>query len=116
MGVLGWDRVRAIDEEMALPLIRASIEETIRSGDVDPPIPVDTAADLLFSLYCNAVLFIASAPEPDQAAREAEVIFCHVARTAEGHRRHEPERPVAHGRLSHASSSRCIGFRLSGRG
>jgi AcrR family transcriptional regulator len=75
MGVLGWDRVRAIDEQMALPLVRAMIEETIRSGDVDETIPVDTAADLLYSLYCNAVLVIAASADPGNAAHESEQII-----------------------------------------
>ena len=74
MGVLGWDRAREIDEEVALPLIRTAIESAIRSGDIDETLPIDTAADLLFSLYCNTVLLIAAAPDPARAARESESI------------------------------------------
>jgi AcrR family transcriptional regulator len=75
MGVLGWDRVRAIDEKMALPLVRTMIQETIRSGDVNEAIPVDTTASLLYSLYCNAVVFIAASQDPDKAASEAEAVI-----------------------------------------
>jgi AcrR family transcriptional regulator len=73
--VLGWDRVHQMDEEMSLPLIRATLAEAIRTGEATP-VPVDAAADLLFSLYCNAILIIAARPDPDEAATEVEsVIF-----------------------------------------
>jgi AcrR family transcriptional regulator len=71
MGVLGWDRVRAIDDEMALPIIRSMLKESVERGEATP-VPIEATADLLFSLYCNAVLYIAAAPEPDRAARETE--------------------------------------------
>jgi AcrR family transcriptional regulator len=80
MGVLGWERVREIDEAMALPLVRTMIEETIRSGDVDEAIPIDATASLLYSLYCNAVLHIAASNQPDTTALEVErVIFAMLA-------------------------------------
>ncbi|HEY7051734.1 MAG TPA: TetR/AcrR family transcriptional regulator [Mycobacterium sp.] len=75
MGALGWDRVREIDEELALPFIRGLLEEAIRDGEV-ADVPIEATADLLFSLYCNAVLFIAAAENPDVAAGEvATVVF-----------------------------------------
>src|ERR1700754_4320318 len=38
-GALGWDRKQALDEEMALPLLRAVLGELIKAGQV-APIPV----------------------------------------------------------------------------
>jgi len=74
MGVLGWERVRAIDEETALPMIRASL------GDLIPTqgnrFPISTAAELLFALYCNGILHIAGSADPQRASKDVEkVIF-----------------------------------------
>lgn len=74
ISVLGWNRVREIDEELSLPLIRATLSEAIQAGEVKP-VPVTAAADILFSLYCNAVLFIAAAREPHHAATEAQTVL-----------------------------------------
>lgn len=74
MGVLGWDRVRALDEEMALPFLRATIEESVRTGEIRP-IPIDATAEILFSLYCNAILFIAGAVDPASASYDVEIVI-----------------------------------------
>jgi AcrR family transcriptional regulator len=71
MSVLGWDRVRDIDEATALPLIRAMLDEFIRLGEISP-VAVDTAAQVLFSLYCNAVLIIVAAPDAQSVAADVE--------------------------------------------
>ncbi|WP_245008803.1 TetR/AcrR family transcriptional regulator [Mycolicibacterium farcinogenes] len=72
--VLGWDRVHQMDEEMSLPLIRATLTEAIQNGEATS-LPVDAAADLLFSLYCNAILIIAARSDPDQAAADVETVI-----------------------------------------
>ncbi|KAB2339305.1 TetR/AcrR family transcriptional regulator [Actinomadura rudentiformis] len=69
--VLGWSRVRALDEETALPLLRATLEEFVQAG-VARPLPIDAATQLLFSLYCNAVLFIA-ADDSDVAGASRDI-------------------------------------------
>jgi AcrR family transcriptional regulator len=74
MGVLGWDRVRALDEEAALPFLRATLEESVRTGQVRPT-PIDATAELLFSLYCNAILFIAGVPDAARAASDVETVI-----------------------------------------
>ncbi|WP_433334621.1 TetR/AcrR family transcriptional regulator [Spirillospora sp. CA-294931] len=72
-GVLGWDRVRELDEATAIPLIRAGLAQFIADGEIHP-VRVDAAAELIFSVYCNAVLIVAAADDPDQAATDVETI------------------------------------------
>lgn len=79
MGVLGWDRTRDIDESTALPLIRAALQEFIRIGEA-PPIPVDITAELLFSLFCNAVLIVVASPDPKSAGDDAERVILAMLR------------------------------------
>lgn len=72
--VLGWDRVRQVDEEMSLPLIRATLTEAIRTGEAKA-VPVAAAADILFSVYCNAVLVIAAGGDPGRTADDVETVM-----------------------------------------
>lgn len=74
IGVLGRDRVRALDEEAALPFLRATLEEAVRTGQVRPT-PIEATAELLFSLYCNAILFIAGAPDAARASSDVETVI-----------------------------------------
>lgn len=74
ISVLGWDRVRRLDEEQSLPMIRATLTHAIETGE-SKLVPVAAAADILFSVYCNAVLFVAASEDPDQAARDAETVI-----------------------------------------
>jgi AcrR family transcriptional regulator len=74
ISVLGWERVRELDEEMSLPLIRAILTAAIQTGDA-VPVPVVAAAEILFSLYCNAVLAIAANQNPGQAAIDVETVI-----------------------------------------
>jgi AcrR family transcriptional regulator len=74
MGVLGWDRVRALDEEAALPFLRSTLEEAVRTGQVRPT-PIEATAELLFSLYCNAILFLAGAPDAATASSDVETVI-----------------------------------------
>jgi AcrR family transcriptional regulator len=74
IGVLGWDRVREIDDEVSLPLIRATLAAAIETGEAKP-VPVPAAAEILFSVYCNAVLVVAADPDPAQAAADTEAVI-----------------------------------------
>ncbi|MFD6104135.1 TetR/AcrR family transcriptional regulator [Nocardia salmonicida] len=74
IGVLGWDRVRELDEEMSLPLIRATLTEAMRTGEAKT-VPVAAAADILFSVYCNAVLVIAAGQDPGRTADDVETVI-----------------------------------------
>lgn len=74
ISVLGWDRVRRLDEKQSLPMIRATLTHAIETGE-SRAVPIIAAADILFSVYCNAVLFVAANEDPDQAARDAETVI-----------------------------------------
>ena len=74
IGVLGWDRVRAIDEEVALPLVRALLEQFVKTGEIRP-LPVDATSEMLFSLFCDASLFIAAADDAATASDEVETVI-----------------------------------------
>lgn len=74
ISVLGWDRIRAIDEEQSLPLIRATLTQAIETGDAKP-LPVTAAAEVLFSVYCNAVLVIAADNDPKRTADDVETVI-----------------------------------------
>jgi AcrR family transcriptional regulator len=73
LGVLGWDRVRQLDEATALPFIRAALEQFIADGEIQR-VRVEAAAEVIFNLYCNAVLIIAAADDPDGTASDVESI------------------------------------------
>ena len=62
--VLGFERCRAIDEEIALPLVRGLLEE-LRDGGEIRPVPVAVTGRVIFSVLCEAASTIASAPEPE---------------------------------------------------
>ncbi|WP_062992974.1 TetR/AcrR family transcriptional regulator [Nocardia anaemiae] len=78
--VLDGDRIRAIDEETALPLIRGMFAGAMRSGDIGDSVPVEAASNLLFELYCNAVLYVASSQSAERAAEETEQIVLAMLR------------------------------------
>ncbi|ULP44688.1 TetR/AcrR family transcriptional regulator [Mycobacterium lentiflavum] len=73
-GALGWDRKQALDEEMALPLLRAVLTELIKAGEV-APIPVGVAAELLYALLSKTGPIIAAAEDPAQAVTEIEPVL-----------------------------------------
>jgi AcrR family transcriptional regulator len=70
-GVLGRDRVREIDEATALPLVRAGLAQFVADGEVRP-LNVDVVAQLIITIYCESVLVIAAAEEPERLAGDAE--------------------------------------------
>ena len=74
VSVLGWDEVRALDEEVSLPLIRGVLTDAIQRGKARS-LPVDVTADVVFSLYCNCVLTIAESPHPDQTMNDVETVI-----------------------------------------
>jgi AcrR family transcriptional regulator len=72
--VLGWDRVRKIDVEFGLPIIRRSLEQLISAGEI-VDVPVETTANLLLSLYCDAVVLVADADDPAKVLDELEEVI-----------------------------------------
>lgn len=73
LGVLGWDRVRELDEATALPLIRAGLAQYIADDEIRQ-VRIDTAAEMIFGMYCNAVLIVAAADDPEHTADDVEAI------------------------------------------
>lgn len=71
---LGWDRKQTVDEELALPLLRAVLNELIDAGEV-VPVPVGVTAQLLYALLSTAGPIIAAAEDPAQAVSEIEPVL-----------------------------------------
>lgn len=74
MGVLGWDGVRALDEEIALPFLRATLEEFVAKGHART-VPVDATVEIFFSVFCNAILYIAASPDPEPASQDVQAVI-----------------------------------------
>jgi hypothetical protein len=76
VSVLGWDRVRELNEQQTLPFLRATLESFVANGYARP-VPVEATVELFFSMFYNAVLYITDAADPDTASHEVEtVLFC----------------------------------------
>lgn len=73
-GALGWDRKQAVDEELALPLLRGVLTELIEAGEV-VAIPVGVTAELLYALLSKTGPIIAAAEDPAQAVAEIEPVL-----------------------------------------
>lgn len=71
---LGWDRKQTVDEEMALPLLRAVLSELIEAGEV-APVPVGVTAELLYALLSKTGPIIAAAEDPAHAVSEIEPVL-----------------------------------------
>lgn len=76
MGVLGWEGVKALDEETALPFLRATLKEFIAKGFARK-VPIDATVEIFFSVFSNAILYIAASSDPDNASDEVELaVLC----------------------------------------
>ncbi len=73
-GVLGWERLRALDEEMALPFVRATLEDFVANGYARA-VPIDATVQIFFSVFCNAIFYIADAADPVAASHEVETVI-----------------------------------------
>lgn len=73
-GALGWDRKQAVDEELALPLLRAVLTELIGAGEVIP-VPVGASAELLYAMLSRVGPIIAAADDPAHAVTEIEPVL-----------------------------------------
>ncbi|MBH0781585.1 TetR/AcrR family transcriptional regulator [Nocardia sp. NEAU-351] len=78
-GVLGEERTRAVDSEIALPLIRGLLEE-LKRLELLRPVDVETTAQMVFRLLAEASLAIALAADPDAASREVEIVMLSMLR------------------------------------
>lgn len=78
VSVLGWDRVRELNEQQTLPFLRATLKDLVESGAAQP-VPIEATAEIYFSMFYNAVLYITDADDPSTASQEAQtVILCAV--------------------------------------
>lgn len=71
---LGWDRKQTVDEELALPLLRAVLGELIEAGEV-APVPVGVTAELLYALLSKTGPIIAAAEDPAHTVSEIEPVL-----------------------------------------
>ena len=69
--VLGWERVREIEAEYGLALIRAALETLMAAGEL-PRRDVVTLSHLLFGALSEGSLLIARADDPAAARRKVE--------------------------------------------
>lgn len=69
--VLGWERWRAVDAAHGLGLLKAGLREAMAAGEIRRQ-PVDPLAHLLSGAMNEAGMWIARAPDPGRARREAD--------------------------------------------
>lgn len=73
-GALGWDRKQAVDEELALPLLRGVLTELIDAGEI-VDVPVAVTAELVYALLSRTGPIIAAAEDPAEAVTEIEPVL-----------------------------------------
>ncbi|TLF75411.1 TetR/AcrR family transcriptional regulator [Nocardia cyriacigeorgica] len=72
--VLGDERTKQLESELALPLIRGLLDEMAAIGQLRS-FDTDIAAQLAFRVLCEASLIVAAADDPESAARESETVM-----------------------------------------
>jgi AcrR family transcriptional regulator len=74
VSVLGWDRVRELNEQQTLPFLRATLENFVANGYARP-VPVEATVEIFFSMFYNAVLYVTDSADPTKACDEAETVI-----------------------------------------
>ncbi|MGW0246329.1 TetR/AcrR family transcriptional regulator [Nocardia goodfellowii] len=72
--VLGEDKTKELELELALPLIRGLLDEMARIGELRS-FDTDIAAQLAFRVLCEASLIVAAADDPAAVSLEAETVM-----------------------------------------
>jgi AcrR family transcriptional regulator len=72
--VLGWERWREVGTRYGLGLVTGLLAELMDAGAI-PRQPVDALAHVLVGALDEAVMFIATAPDPAQARDEAAAVL-----------------------------------------
>ncbi|MBA8826609.1 AcrR family transcriptional regulator [Saccharopolyspora lacisalsi] len=72
--VLGQERIREIDEKVALPFVRGLLEHLRDTGQLQP-VPVVTTARMIFGLLCEATTLVTEGADPSSASEEAETVM-----------------------------------------
>lgn len=77
--VLGAERTRNLDAEVAMPLIQGLLSELSRLGQL-LPMSTDVAGQLVFRLLAEGSMAIALAEDPEQASEDVEVVMLSMLR------------------------------------
>jgi AcrR family transcriptional regulator len=72
--VLGLERCRRIDGELALPLITEVLRDLRARGEL-APVPPEVTAQVILSVLCEAVSSIVAAPDPERALSEVRQVL-----------------------------------------
>jgi hypothetical protein len=72
--VLGWTRWNEIGNRYNIGLVRALLTNAIETGRI-PPQPVDATALTMLGAMREATLYIARAPQHDQARKDAGAVM-----------------------------------------
>ncbi|WP_445168349.1 TetR/AcrR family transcriptional regulator [Mycolicibacterium sp. Dal123E01] len=71
---LGWHRKQELDEELALPLLRAVLTELMDTGELER-VSAAVTAELLYALLSKTGPIIAAAEDPTQVVSEIEPVL-----------------------------------------
>ncbi|WP_179382181.1 TetR family transcriptional regulator [Streptomyces sp. SA15] len=69
-GVLGVQRCREMDNELALPLVLGLLNQLAERGELQP-VPIEMTATVIFGTLCEAATALAFAEDHEQAGKEA---------------------------------------------
>ncbi|WP_043266824.1 TetR/AcrR family transcriptional regulator [Streptomyces sp. CT34] len=76
-GVLGVQRCREIDDELALPLVLGILEQLKARGELQD-VSVNMAGTVIFGTLCEAATSLALADDYEQAGREASQVVSYM--------------------------------------
>ncbi|MEU7137881.1 helix-turn-helix domain-containing protein [Nocardia sp. NPDC046473] len=77
--VLGQERARTLNSELALPMIRALLEAVAGLGELRP-VDIETAAQMVFRMLAEASMLITLADDPDSASQNVEFVALSMLR------------------------------------
>jgi AcrR family transcriptional regulator len=72
--VLGAERTRILDAEVAMPLIQGLLAELSRLGQL-LPMNIEVAGQLIFRLLAEGSMTISLADDPERASKDVEVVM-----------------------------------------
>ncbi|MPY61666.1 TetR/AcrR family transcriptional regulator [Streptomyces spongiae] len=76
-GVLGVQRCREVDNELALPLVLGLLNQLAERGELQP-VPIEMTATVIFGTLCEAATALAFAEDHEQAGKEAAQVVGHM--------------------------------------
>lgn len=75
--VLGQRRVRELDDETALPLVMALLDELDAAGELRP-VSKPLTARIIFGTLCEAATLVAATAAPEEIATLGETVVVHM--------------------------------------